>query len=60
MAAVNFQAVGEAFTQHYYNMFDTNRSDLASLYVSQHHRQHDVLPASLRFTFFVGVLLILL
>lgn len=28
----NFQQVGEQFVQHYYNTFDTNRSQLGPLY----------------------------
>lgn len=32
--AVNYQVVGEAFTNHYYKTFDANRRDLMSLYVS--------------------------
>lgn len=30
--AANFQAIGTAFVQHYYNTFDSNRSGLGPLY----------------------------
>eukprot|EP01004_Peranema_trichophorum_P000583 NODE_10646_length_500_cov_85.198939_g9995_i0.p1 GENE.NODE_10646_length_500_cov_85.198939_g9995_i0~~NODE_10646_length_500_cov_85.198939_g9995_i0.p1 ORF type:complete len:121 (-),score=12.31 NODE_10646_length_500_cov_85.198939_g9995_i0:80-442(-) len=32
---MDFKAVGEAFVQHYYNTFDTNRAALVSLYRDQ-------------------------
>lgn len=33
--APQWQTVGEQFIQHYYNTFDTNRPELASLYAEQ-------------------------
>lgn len=33
MAAPEMTKVAQAFVQHYYTMFDTNRTQLSSLYV---------------------------
>lgn len=31
--AINIDAVGQAFVKHYYTLFDTQRANLAPLYV---------------------------